>query len=118
MKTDGWWFAPKRPYLAAAVLEPPFEPLKGRYTRSVLAAYASACAILAHLRSLYGRHPKVFEKVVFFATVGFTAAAMLGSLAVTAPSCPLAKSALIEFGESSRLIRSTRCVPFVLLVPL
>jgi hypothetical protein len=99
MKTDEWPFAPERPYLAVAVLEPPFDPLKGRYTRSVLAAYASACAILAHLRGLYGRHPKIFEKIGFFGNIGFAAVVMLGSLATTAPGCPLAKSALVEFGE-------------------
>jgi hypothetical protein len=43
----------------------------------------------------------IFEKVLLFANVGFTSVAMLGSLAATSPDCPLAKSALVEFGKLS-----------------
>jgi hypothetical protein len=41
----------------------------------------------------------MFKKVAFFTIHGFTAAIILGSMAASAPDCPLSASALIEFGE-------------------
>lgn len=81
------------------MFEPPFEALRSRYSRSVLAAYASSCAILVRLRAYQARYPALFEKYIIFGLHAFDAAILLGTMAATTPSCPLAASALIEFGK-------------------
>lgn len=88
-----------RSYFACSLSEPPFEPLRSRYSRSVLAAYAGACAILVRIRKFHEQEPATFKKMAFFGVHGFTAAIVLGSLAARAPDCPLAASALVEFGR-------------------
>jgi hypothetical protein len=86
-----------RSYFAAALLEPPFEPLRSRFSRSVLAAYASACAVLGRIRTLYAREPIIIVRFTLFWTHSFTAAVLLGAIASRAPDCPLAATALVEF---------------------
>jgi len=87
-----------RSYFACALLEPPFDPLRGRFSRSVLAAYASACAVLGRIRTLYAREPIIMVRFSFFWTHSFSAAVILGAIATRAPDCPLAATALVEFG--------------------
>ena len=91
-----------RSYFACALLEPPFDPLGSPFSRSVLAAYGSACAILSQVRSLYAREPVIILRFPFFWTHAFSAAVMLASIAIRAPDCTLALTALVEFGESLR----------------
>lgn len=87
-----------RSYFARALLEPPFDPLRGQYSRSVLAAYASACAVLGRIRTLYAREPIIMARFPFFWTHSFSAAVILGAIVTRAPDCPLATTALVEFG--------------------
>ncbi|KAG8782072.1 hypothetical protein FRC15_007579 [Serendipita sp. 397] len=89
-----------RSYFACALLEPPFDPLRSKYSRSVLAAYASACAILGRIRTLYAREPIIIARFTLFWTHSFSAAVMLGAIATRAPDCPLAATAIIEFDHA------------------
>lgn len=68
------------------------------FARSVLAAYGSACAILGGIRALYAKEPILMMRFVLFWTHGFSAAVALGSIAIRAPDCTLAPTALVEFG--------------------
>ncbi|PVG04495.1 hypothetical protein CPB86DRAFT_771214 [Serendipita vermifera] len=86
-----------RSYFACALTEPPFEPLRHRFSRSVLAAYASACAVLGRIRSLYARESIIMARFNFFWTHSFSAAVILGVIVTRAPDCPLAATALVEF---------------------
>lgn len=86
-------------YFARALLEPPFDPLRSIYSRSVLAAYASACAIIGGVRGLYERDPVALRRYAFFWTNTFSAAVILCAIAIRAPDCPLANTALSEFGK-------------------
>jgi hypothetical protein len=85
-------------YFARALLEPPFDPLRGIYSRSVLASYASACAIVGRVRGIYEREPLALLRYAFFWTNTFSAAVILCSIAIRAPDCALAGTALSEFG--------------------
>lgn len=89
-----------RPYFACALLEPPFDPLRSKYSRSVLAAYASACAILNRIRTLYAREPIIIVRFSIFWTHSFSAAMTLGAIASRAPDSPLASTALVEFDHA------------------
>jgi len=87
-----------RSYFASALLEPPFDPLKSPFFRSVLAAYGGACAILGKVRSLYSREPIMIMRFSFFWIHAFSAAVILASVAIRAPDCTLAPTALAVFG--------------------
>lgn len=93
-------YTTRRCYFAAALLDPHFDLLKNQYSRSVLAAYASSCAILGRVRALYALEPVIIMKFSFFWTHGFSAAIILGAIAARAPDCSLASAALVEFGQS------------------
>ncbi|KAG8820773.1 hypothetical protein FRC17_010057, partial [Serendipita sp. 399] len=87
-------------YFAYALLEPPHDPLRSKYSRSVLAAYASACAILGRIRTLYAREPIIIARFTLFWTHSFSAAVVLGAIATRAPDCPLAETAMVEFNHA------------------
>jgi hypothetical protein len=80
------------------LLEPPFDLMKSPYTRSVLAAYASATVMLENVRILQEHQAQRMKRATFFWTHAFTAAVILGSIAYRAPDCSLAAPALAEFG--------------------
>jgi hypothetical protein len=80
------------------MFEPPFEPLRGQYSRSVLAAYASACAILVRVRGYHAQYPKLLEKFAIFGIHSFDAAILLGTMVAMLPDCLLSASALVELG--------------------
>ncbi|KIM34296.1 hypothetical protein M408DRAFT_59666 [Serendipita vermifera MAFF 305830] len=97
-----------RSYFARALLEPPFDPLRGQYSRSVLAAYASACAVLGRIRTLYAREPIIMARFPFFWTHSFSAAVILGAIVTRAPDCPLAATALVEFDHAVEMFKRAR----------
>lgn len=90
-----------RVYFARALLEPPFDPLSSIYSRSVLAVYASACSIVKGIRLIYEKEPVAVMKYAFFWTQAFSSAAVLATIAIRAPDCPLAKPGMVEFGMYS-----------------
>lgn len=83
--------------------------------------YASACAILGRIRTLYAREPIIITRFWFFWTHSFSAAVMLGAIVTRAPDCALAPTALIEFGKwvpPLRMSTSSTRVCFMDLVPI
>ncbi|PVF92899.1 hypothetical protein CPB86DRAFT_768710 [Serendipita vermifera] len=97
-----------RSYFARALLEPPFDPLNSRYARSVFASYASACAILTTIRTLYERQSALMLKAAFFWTNAFTAAAILGAIASRAPDSILASTAIVNLDRAVELFKQAR----------
>jgi hypothetical protein len=55
-----------RSYLARAIKIDPANPLNNRYGASVMSAFRSASLLIAGLRSLHGRHPKLTSQMWFF----------------------------------------------------
>lgn len=94
-----------RAYFASALLEPPYDPLGSVYSRSVLAAYGSACAIIARIKNLYSLEPVLTARFSFFWIHSFSAAVTLASLAIRAPDCRLAPTALLEFDVAVELFK-------------
>ncbi|KAG8831636.1 hypothetical protein FRC17_002828 [Serendipita sp. 399] len=92
-------------YFASALLEPPFDPMKSQYSRSLMAAFASACAIVSHIRPLFSQEPIMVMTVSFLWTQCFTAAVILGALVVRAPECSLSPTALFEFDHTLEMFK-------------
>lgn len=94
-----------RSYFACALLEPPFEPLRSPFSRSVLAAYGSSCAILGKVRSLYSREPIIIMRFSLFWTHAFSAAVILASITIRAPDCTLAQTSLMELNSTVEMFK-------------
>ncbi|PVF92897.1 hypothetical protein CPB86DRAFT_146095 [Serendipita vermifera] len=97
-----------RPFFTHALLEPPFDLMKSPYTRSVLSAYASASVILENIRILQEHQPQRMKRATIFWTNAFTAAVILGAIAVRAPDCSLAAPALTEYDRAVELFEVAR----------
>ncbi|KAG9058429.1 hypothetical protein FS842_009497 [Serendipita sp. 407] len=97
-----------RPYFASALLEPPFDPIKSQYSRSLMAAFASACTIVSRVRPLFDKEPVIIMRISLLWTQCFTAAVILGALVVRAPDCSLSPTALFEFDHTVEMFKKAR----------
>jgi hypothetical protein len=96
-----------RSYFAHAVMEPPYDPLRSKYARSVLAAYGSACAIIGRLRTLQAHEPRLMERFSIFWSHAFSALVIVASIVSRAPACPLSSTAIVEVGERGTISQTT-----------
>ncbi|THH13451.1 hypothetical protein EW146_g6764 [Bondarzewia mesenterica] len=85
-----------RSYLAQAIRELPTDPLKHKYSSSVLAAYHSACRLISGLRSCYVAYPRMTGNVWFFWSGVFSACIVLGAIVIVSPGSSLAQNSLAE----------------------
>jgi hypothetical protein len=90
-------------YFANAVMEPPYDPLRSKYARSVLAAYGSACAIIGRMRTLQAHEPRLMERFSIFWSHAFSALVIVASIVSRAPACPLSSTAIAEVGKRSTI---------------
>ncbi|KAF6742024.1 hypothetical protein DFP72DRAFT_940614 [Ephemerocybe angulata] len=85
-----------RAYFAEAMSEFPDDPLGSPYGYSVRAAYSSACVVLQDTRDLFLKKPILCPRIWRVWSFAFTAALMVGSVAIRGAHCGLSPPALEE----------------------
>ena len=109
-----------RGYLARALAEHPEDPFKSRYHASVIAVHASSCAVLAGVRNAYALLPDLMPRVFFLWVHAFSAAIVLATIVIRAPSSALVQSSLKELDIACELFERAKegCRPGRALVRL
>ncbi|EDR10520.1 uncharacterized protein LACBIDRAFT_317008 [Laccaria bicolor S238N-H82] len=86
-----------RAYFAQAMTEYPMNPLQSPYGQSVKAAYSSACIVLQDTRSQFSRKPVLCARVWRIWSFTFSAAVVVGTVAIRGAHMNLIPPPLQEF---------------------
>ncbi|KAH8832430.1 hypothetical protein DL96DRAFT_1492094 [Flagelloscypha sp. PMI_526] len=90
-----------RGWFAQALEESPDDPLRSKYSQSVLASYSTACKYVALVENWYKQEPVLLERMWFIFSHVFSCCIILGNIAAM-PKLSIANSALfyLEVGYS------------------
>ncbi|KAI0048133.1 hypothetical protein FA95DRAFT_1127130 [Auriscalpium vulgare] len=88
-----------RCYFAQALRESE-EPLRHKYSQSVMAAYRSALALITNLKGLNAVHPKLTSRVWCFWSTFYTSCVILAAIVVESPGSTLAQIVLPELDDA------------------
>ncbi|TFK31500.1 hypothetical protein BDQ12DRAFT_618804 [Crucibulum laeve] len=86
-----------RAYFAQAMAEHPANPLNSPYGQSVFAAYSSACHVLRDTREQFMKKPLLCSRIWRMWTFSFTAAVIVGTVAIRGLHLNLRPAPLEEF---------------------
>lgn len=89
-----------RGYFAQALKEAPDDPLKHKFSSSVMAAYHSSRKLVSNLKSLYTVHPDPVGRQQWFWSSFFSSCVVLGALAAESPRCQYAQNACKELNDA------------------
>ncbi|KAH8831723.1 hypothetical protein DL96DRAFT_845099 [Flagelloscypha sp. PMI_526] len=92
-----------RSYLTKALQDPSGNPLKSRYAPSFLASYRAASWVVKSFHATQKRFPIILSRLWHPWTNVFTAAMVLGSIAINAPSSLVGNSPLEELRIASSM---------------
>jgi len=95
-----------RGFFAEAMSDNPLDPLQSPYGQSVLAAYSSACAVLDDTKSQYFNKPLLCARVWRIWSLAFSAAIIIGTVAIRGQHLNLEPPALEEFESGYTMFRS------------
>ncbi|CAG7847734.1 SubName: Full=Uncharacterized protein {ECO:0000313/EMBL:CCA67892.1} [Serendipita indica DSM 11827] len=93
-----------RGFFARAVFDPPHEPLRHKYSHSVLACFTSACQILRWMREVVYPYSHLLNRLFGWWGHAYSSAVTLGGLVVMSPGCNLAEQALREFDAAIEML--------------
>ncbi|KAF5384413.1 hypothetical protein D9615_003300 [Tricholomella constricta] len=95
-----------RGFFAQAMSEYPLDPLASPHGKSVLAAYSSACVVLEDTKSQYYKKPLLCARVWRIWSFTFTAAVIIGTVAIHGVHLDLEPPAFEEFESACVMFRS------------
>ncbi|KAF8653676.1 hypothetical protein AX16_003827 [Volvariella volvacea WC 439] len=110
-----------RGFFAQAWTENPANPLQSRNSRSVTAAYNSACVVLRDTRSQFSKQPLLCARIWRIWSYAFSAAIIVGTVAIRGRHLNLQPPALVEFELSCSIFeqaaeissRAARAMPIL-----
>ncbi|EJD35824.1 hypothetical protein AURDEDRAFT_92952 [Auricularia subglabra TFB-10046 SS5] len=94
-----------RSSFSRAIVECPADPLKGKHSQSVLAAFRAAFYLTASVRALYAQAPIALRFWVFWSHT-FSACLVLATLVIRAPASCLAPPAWVELDRMAALFEA------------
>ncbi|PPQ92520.1 hypothetical protein CVT25_010353 [Psilocybe cyanescens] len=95
-----------RSYFAQAMTEHPDNPLNSQYSQSVHAAYSSACTVLEDTRSQFMKKPLLCARIWRIWSFTFSAAVIVGTLAIRGSHLNLKPPPLEQFESISKIFTS------------
>ncbi|KAG7445199.1 uncharacterized protein BT62DRAFT_933002 [Guyanagaster necrorhizus] len=95
-----------RAFFTQAMTENPTNPLLSPHAKSVIAAYQSACVVLQDTRIQFMKKPLLCARVWRIWSFAFTAAVVVGTVAIRGAHMNLEPTALEEFEASCTMFRS------------
>ncbi|KAG8857936.1 hypothetical protein FRB91_010632 [Serendipita sp. 411] len=93
-----------RGFFARAVFDPPHDPLRHRFSHSVLACFTSACQLLKGMREIIYPYSHLLNRIFGWWGHAYSSAVTLGGLVAMAPGCNLADQALKEFDAAIEML--------------
>ncbi|GJJ11196.1 hypothetical protein Clacol_005428 [Clathrus columnatus] len=94
-----------RRFFMQAIRANPTDPFQHHFGPSVRFVFSSACAMICGLWAIYHSHALVVRRFPIAWSHGFSAAIVLSSLVISAPTCVLAPPALKELDRACALFR-------------
>ncbi|KAG6864818.1 hypothetical protein C0991_006939 [Blastosporella zonata] len=94
-----------RGFFAQAMSDNALDPLKSPYGESVLAAYTSACVVLEDTKSQYSKRPHLLSRVWRVWSLAFSAAVIVGTVAIRGMHLDLQPPAFKEFESACIVFR-------------
>ncbi|KAK0205495.1 hypothetical protein DFS33DRAFT_1328864 [Desarmillaria ectypa] len=95
-----------RAFFTQAMTEYPTNPLLSPHAKSVITAYQSACVVLQDTRIQFMKKPLLCTRVWRIWTLAFTAAVVVGTIAIRGAHMNLEPTALEEFEAACTMFRS------------
>ncbi|KIM31055.1 hypothetical protein M408DRAFT_21842, partial [Serendipita vermifera MAFF 305830] len=92
-----------RRYFVEALVRRPKEPLRSKYSLSVLAVHRSAVLLLQGIQRLDGVLGKILPRIFFMWLHGLSAYICLCAIVIKSPGCSLAPSCLVEIDNTKEL---------------
>ncbi|KAJ7075114.1 hypothetical protein B0H15DRAFT_934829 [Mycena belliarum] len=95
-----------RAFFAQVMIEDAADPMKSPYAHSVLAAYQGACSVLDHTLEQFTKRPLLVSRVWRIWSLAFSAAVVVGTLAIRGINLQLNPLPLEKFQTACNMFRS------------